>query len=121
MQVSRRRLEPPSAVAYHHGGGRAMLTKDFSIVCPCCQTKILVDHKTGAVVSHEQPPRGHKKSCEEALADDRKRKSEAEDVFAQAFREHEHREELLEKKFKEAMEKAEKDKGPAPPRPFEFD
>ena len=40
------------------------------------------------------------------------RKSEAEDVFAQAFREHEHREELLEKKFKEAMEKLEKDKGP---------
>lgn len=98
-----------------------MLTKDFSVVCPCCQTKILVDHKTGAVVSHEEPARGHKKSFEEALADDKKRKSEAEDVFAQAFREHEHREELLEKKFKEAMEKAEKDKGPNPPRPFEFD
>jgi hypothetical protein len=99
-----------------------MLTKDFSIVCPCCQAKILVDHKTGAVVSHErEAARGPKKSFEEALADDRKRKSEAEDVFAQAFREHEHREELLDKKFKEAMEKAEKDTGPAPPRPFEFD
>jgi hypothetical protein len=99
-----------------------MLTSDFSVVCPCCQTKILVDHKTGAVVTHEQPSsRGRKKSFEEAFADDRKRKEEAEDIFAQAFREHEHREELLEKKFKEAMEKAEKDQGPNPPRPFEFD
>lgn len=98
-----------------------MLTKDFNVTCPCCQAKILIDHKTGAVVSHELPPRGPKKTFEEALADDRKRKSEAEDVFAQAFREHEHREELLEKKFREAVQKAEKDGTPPPPRPFEFD
>jgi hypothetical protein len=98
-----------------------MLTKDFSIVCPCCQSKILIDHKTGAVVTHEEPARPRKKSFEEALAEDKKRKSEAEDIFAQAVREHEHREELLEKKFKEAMEKAEKDPGGGPPRPFEFD
>ena len=98
-----------------------MLTKDFHLVCPCCQTKILVDHKTGSVISHEEPSRGPKKTFEQALADDKKRKSEAEDIFAQAFREHEHREELLEKKFKEAFEKAEKDKSGGPPRPFEFD
>lgn len=98
-----------------------MLTKDFSIVCPCCHTKILIDHKTGAVVSHEVPAKGPRKSFEDALADDRKRRSEAEDLFAQAFREHEHREELLDKKFREAVEKAEKDDGPPPPRPFEFD
>jgi hypothetical protein len=101
-----------------------MLTRDFHVVCPCCDTKILVDHKTGAVVTHEVPVENVKKSkktFEDMLADDKKRKSEAEDVFAQAVREHEHREELLEKKFKEAMEKAEKDKTPPPPRPFEFD
>ena len=99
----------------------AMLDRDFHVVCPCCDTKILVDHKTGAVVTHEVPKKHSKKTFEEALADDKKRKSEAEDVFAQAFREHEHREELLEKKFKEALEKAEKDKTPLPPRPFELD
>jgi hypothetical protein len=99
-----------------------MLTKDFHVVCPCCQAKILVDHKTGSVVSHEVPKKGSKKtSFEQALAEDKKRKSEAEDIFAQAVREHEHREELLEKKFKEAIEKAEKDDTPMPPRPFEFD
>lgn len=98
-----------------------MLTKDFYVVCPCCHTKILVDHKTGSVVAHEQPARGPKKTFEEAFADDQRRKTEAEDAFAQAFREHEHREELLDKKFREALEKAEKDDTPPPPRPFEFD
>lgn len=97
-----------------------MLDKDFNVICPCCQAKILVDHKTGSVLGHEGPPKGRAKTFEEAVLESRKRKTDAEDVFAQAVREHENREELLEKKFKEAFEKAEKDPNP-PPRPFEFD
>jgi uncharacterized Zn finger protein (UPF0148 family) len=97
-----------------------MLDKDFRVVCPCCQTKILVDHKTGSVVSHEVPEKRGKQSFEDAVAAQKKRKDEAEDLFAQAVREHENREELLEKKFKEAFERAEKDDSP-PPRPFEYD
>lgn len=97
-----------------------MSDKDFRVVCPACQTKILVDRKTGSVVSHEEPKRGATKTFEDAVQEQEKRRSEAEDLFAQAVREHENREELLEKKFKEAFEKAEKDDKP-PPRPFEYD
>lgn len=99
-----------------------MIDKDFTIECPCCEAKILIDPKTGAVLSHQAPARGGRTSSfEEALQADQKRKSEAEDRFAQAIREHENRDELLEKKFKEAFAKAEKDDSPPPPRPFEFD
>lgn len=98
----------------------AMLTKDYHLLCPSCGTKILVDHKTGSILSHDKPGRGPAKSFEDAVLDDKKRTAEAEDRFAQAFREHENRDELLEKKFKEAFEKAEKDGSP-PPHPFEFD
>ncbi len=95
--------------------------QDFKIVCPCCQAKILVDHKTGAVLSHERKAVDRsKRSFEEMLGQDEKRKSDAEEVFAQAIREHENRDELLEKKFKEAFDKADKDDTP-PPHPFDYD
>ena len=97
-----------------------MLSDDFKIVCPCCQSKILIDHKTGAVISHEEPPKKDTPTFEQAVARNKQRKADAEDAFAQAVREHENKEELLEKKFKEAFEKADKDDTP-PPHPFEYD
>lgn len=98
-----------------------MSGRDFKIICPCCHAKILVDHKTGAVLSHERKTVDYsKRSFDEMLGENEKRKSEAEDLFAQAVREHENREELLEKKFKEAFEKADKSESP-PPHPFEYD
>ena len=97
-----------------------MLEEDFKVVCPCCASKILIDHTTGAVVSHEEPQRGGGKvTFEQAVEQNQKRKSEAEDVFAQAVREEENKEELLEKKFREAFDKAEKDGSP-PPHPFDY-
>jgi len=97
-----------------------MVSKDFKIVCPCCQSKILVDYKAGAVISHEEPPGKASPTFEQAVAQNVKRKSDAEDAFARAVREHENKEELLEKKFKEAFEKADKDDTP-PPHPFDYD
>lgn len=97
------------------------MDEDFRITCPCCDAKLLIDHKTGAILSHEQPKHVSNKTFEQLAADDKKRREEAEDVFSQAVREHENREELLEKKFKEAFERAEKDDSPPPPRPFELD
>jgi len=96
------------------------MDEDFRVTCPCCNTKILVDYKTGAVLSHERPDDGGHKTFEQMVADNTKRKKDAEDVFSQAVREHENREELLDKKFKEAFERAEKDGSP-PPHPFEYD
>jgi len=97
-----------------------MVSEDFKIVCPCCRSKILVDYKAGAVISHEEPPGKASPTFEQAVAQNAKRKSDAEDAFAQAVREHENKEELLEKKFKEAFEKADKNDTP-PPHPFDYD
>lgn len=98
-----------------------MVSEDFKIVCPCCQSKILIDYKAGAVISHEEPPsKASSPTFEQAVAQNARRKSDAEDAFARAVREHENKEELLEKKFKEAFEKADKD-GTRPPHPLDFD
>jgi hypothetical protein len=103
-----------------HEEDSAMVSEDFKIVCPCCQSKILVDYKAGAVISHEEPPRKASPTFEEAVAQNKKRKADAEDAFAQAVREHENKDELLEKKFKEAFEKADKT-DTRPPHPFDYD
>jgi len=98
----------------------AMVNEDFKIVCPCCQSKILIDYKTGAVISQEKAPSKAAPTFEQAVAQNKKRKADAEDAFAQAVREHENKDELLEKKFKAAFEKADKD-GTPPPHPFDYD
>ena len=97
-----------------------MVSDDFTLICPCCAAKLKVERKTGALLAYEKPPAGPAKSFEEAVSEEKKRRQEAEDRFAQSVREHEHRNEILEKKFKEAFEKAEKD-GTPPPRPFDYD
>lgn len=98
-----------------------MSASKLTIVCPCCEARLVVDGDTGAVLSHQTPNRGPAKSFEEAVSDDQRRRREAEDRFTQAFREHEHRDRILDKKFKEALDRAEKDDSAPPPRPFEFD
>ncbi len=92
----------------------------LKVVCPYCKVKITLDQLTGAVPSHEQPDGGPAKTFEEAATDEKKRRRDASDRFTQAFHEHEHREEIFEKKFEEAVKRAEKDDKP-PPRPFDFD
>ena len=78
-----------------------MLDEDFKVECPCCTSKLLIDHKTGAVISHQEPPKKGTPTFEEAVAINKQKKADAEDAFAQAVREHENKEELLEKKFKQ--------------------
>ena len=95
--------------------------KDFHIICPCCDTKILVHGKSRAVLGHERPGRATSKSFEELAQDVTKRKTDAEDIFSQAVREHQNREELLDKKFKEAFERAKNDDSPPPKHPLDYD
>ena len=96
------------------------MNEDFKLTCPCCNAKILVDHKTGAVLTHEESTSSRSKTFEQAVEANKRRKSDAEDLFAQAVREHENQEELLEKKFREAFDKIDKD-GTRPQHPLDTD
>ena len=58
------------------------MDQDFKITCPCCDSKILNDHKTGAILSHERPEEKGHKTFEQMVADNKKRREEAEDVFS---------------------------------------
>jgi hypothetical protein len=79
----------------------------FQIICPCCEAKITVDAKTGAILAHEEKAVKHA-SFDELKNDLGKQKEIRDQLFAQELSSMKDRERLLEEKFKEAFKKADK-------------
>jgi hypothetical protein len=80
--------------------------------CPDCGSTLKVDPDTGAVLSHESAVSKTKLgSLEEAARENTRRKERAEDLFAATVEREKHKSEILDKTFREALEKAQKDPG----------
>ena len=78
--------------------------------CPDCGSTLKVDPETGAVLSHESAASKAKlSSFEEAARENSRRKERAEDLFAATVEREKHKSEILDKTFKEALLKAQKD------------
>lgn len=95
--------------------------KTFHVTCPCCGTQLRIDARTGAILSEERPRKGPIKSFEEAARESAARQKQAKEQLARAMADEKNKEEIMEKKFKEAMKRAEEDDAPPPPRPFDLD
>jgi hypothetical protein len=82
------------------------------ILCPDCGSTLKVDPDTGAVLSHETATSKNKLgSIEEASRENQRRKTRAEDLFAATVEREKHKSEILDKTFRQALEKAQKDPG----------
>ena len=92
----------------------------FTIICPGCEATIIVDAQTGIVLSHEEKQKPLS-SFEEMAKDLDKQKQTREQIFAQELSSMKDRERLLEEKFREAMTRAEKDKGKVYRSPLDMD
>src|SRR5262249_16990953 len=90
------------------------------VTCPCCDTLLHLDPETGPLLVEERPRKGPVKSFEEAARENAARQEQARAQLAKAMEEEKRKDEIMDKKFKEAMKKAEKDDTP-PPRPFDLD
>lgn len=78
--------------------------------CPGCDATLEVDGATGAVLSHQTAAvRGRVGSIEEAAAESQRLKRRAEDLFSATVEREKHKSEILEKTFKQALERAQKD------------
>ena len=77
----------------------------FSIVCPCCEASMVIDAKTGAVLSHEEKKKVVG-SFEDLKGELSKQKELRDQLFAQEMSSMKDRERLLEEKFREALKKA---------------
>lgn len=83
--------------------------KNFEIVCPCCEATIVVDRLSGEVLLHkEKERRGPGGSLESMVAGLETQRSDAAKRFEKQLESQKDRSRILEEKFKEALQRAEK-------------
>lgn len=99
-------------------------THKLTVRCPDCGSDLVIDVKTGAVLSHRSPkaPLAGGKDFDSLFADLDVQKARAEALFEREKAAQGDRSRLLEEKFAEALRRAEEDPDDGPPRrPFDLD
>lgn len=82
---------------------------NFEIQCPCCEALIVVDRISGEVLLHKaKESRGPGGSLDAMVAGLETQKSEAAKRFERQLESQKDRARILEEKFKEALQRAEK-------------
>lgn len=88
------------------------MAKNFEITCPCCEATIVVDRLTGEILLHKAKETKHSLSLESMVSNLETQKSEAEKRFDRNLESQKDRSRILEEKFREAMQRAEKSDKP---------
>jgi hypothetical protein len=97
-------------------------TDNLNVTCPCCQAKLIVDPIFGAVLSHEAPVRsGPNVDLTDAQKILNEQNRQREDKFADSWFQESNKEDILAKKFEEAMKKAKDAPAGKPIRDFDLD
>ncbi|MCU1346992.1 MAG: hypothetical protein JWO56_22 [Acidobacteria bacterium] len=86
--------------------------KNFEITCPCCESTIVVDRITGEVLLHKQKVTKVGGSLESMVSNLEVQKSEAQKRFDRQLDAQKDRGRILEERFKEALERADKSDTP---------
>ena len=96
--------------------------ENLNVICPCCRAKLVVDPMFGAVLSHEVPPKSGPNvdltDAQKILAEQNRQR---EDKFADSWFQESNKEDILAKKFEEAMKKAKDAPVGKPIRDFDLD
>ena len=95
-------------------------TARFTLICPCCEAKLVIDAQTGALLSHEEKAKPVA-TFEEMAKDLERQKQTRDQLFAQEMGSVKDRERLLEEKFREALKRADKDKDKIYRNPLDMD
>lgn len=90
--------------------------------CPACQSRLIVDKTTGAVIWHEtkKPDKGYP-SMNEMIRNLEVRKKEVEEKFLSEGHAFKERSRVLEEKFKESMKHLDPNEDLKPIRPIDLD
>jgi len=84
------------------------MAENFEVTCPCCEATIVVDRVSGEVLLHKAKEKRVGGSLESMVAGLQSQKSEMEKKFDRELASQKDRARLLEEKFREAMQRAEK-------------
>jgi hypothetical protein len=99
----------------------ARLKSELEVLCPCCQSVLVIDLNLGRVVSHHEPDRGNKPELSDAqriLAEEAARR---EAIFQQSVDSEKTRGDALSRRFEEALKQANKEPITKPTRDFDLD
>jgi hypothetical protein len=97
------------------------LDSEFEIVCPCCQSLLVIDANLKRVVRHEDAARGDRPELSDAqriLAEEAARR---EALFQQSVASERSRGDALSKRFEEALRQAKQEPITKPTRDFDLD
>ena len=99
----------------------ARLKSELEVMCPCCQSMLVIDLNLGRVVSHSEPERGNKPELSDAqriLAEEAARR---EAIFQQSVDAEKTRGDALSRRFEEALKQAQQEPITKPTRDFDLD
>lgn len=88
------------------------MSKNFEIQCPCCDALIVIDRVSGEVLLHKAKEKKSGQSLESMVSGLQTQKSEMEKFFDKQIESQKDRSRILEEKFKEAMQRADKSDKP---------
>jgi hypothetical protein len=97
------------------------LDSEFEVVCPCCQSLLVIDANLKRVVRHEDATRGDRPELSDAqriLAEEAARR---EALFQQSVASERSRGDALSKRFEEALRQAKQEPVTKPTRDFDLD
>ncbi len=86
--------------------------KNFEINCPCCGALLVVDRLSGEILLHKAKEIKTAQSLESMVSGLEAQKSEAARRFDKQLESQKDRSRILEEKFKEALERADKSDKP---------
>jgi hypothetical protein len=99
----------------------ARLKSELEVLCPCCQSVLVINLNLGRVVSHHEPDRGNKPELSDAqriLAEEAARR---EAIFQQSVDSEKTRGDALSRRFEEALKQANQEPITKPTRDFDLD
>ena len=88
------------------------MAKNFEINCPCCDALIVIDRVSGEILLHKAKETKAGLSLESMVSNLETQKSEMAKRFDKNLESQKDRARILEEKFKEALERAEKSEKP---------
>src|SRR5262245_66677258 len=99
----------------------AKLRTEFEVVCPCCQSTLVIDEGLKRVVRHVEPERTDKPKLDEAHQILAQEKARRDALFEQSVQSEKTRGDALSKRFEEALKQAKEEPITKPKRDFDLD
>jgi Zn-finger nucleic acid-binding protein len=94
----------------------------IEVICPCCQAKLKIDTQLAVVLAHVVPPKaGPDVDLSDAARLLREQAERREDKFRQSWDAEQKKEDVLTRKFEEALKKAKTEPIEKPIRDFDID